>query len=90
MRKSPPSIILLLVLLQGCASAPRVVMQAICPAIPPLDQPAAELEPDFTERMANFLQGKLPEQKPSPYDLPNAKLSTVQPVLPSSREAAPK
>lgn len=79
MRKFPLSIILSLMLLQGCASAPRAIVQAVCPVIPPLAQKPALQEPTFSDRTASFLQGRLPEPTDSDYSLPNAKLPTQAP-----------
>lgn len=76
MRKLLSLTLTLLLLLQGCQTAPRVVMQAVCPAIPSLDQTPAEQVPDFSERIACFLQGKLPEQCESEQTLPSASAST--------------
>ena len=47
----------LLLLLTACATAPSAP-QVICPKLPALEE--MEPEPSFTERMRNFLQGKLP------------------------------
>ena len=84
MRNYLPLTILLLVLLQGCATAPSgpVVVQAVCPALPPLEQAAPE--PSFTERMQSFLRGSLPALTGSDYSFPNAKLSTQPPAKQSS------
>ena len=82
MRKSLPLTILWLLLLQGCASGQRVIVQAVCPAIPPLEQPSALLEPTFSDRMESFLRGKVPEPTHSVFALPNAKLPTVPPAKP--------
>ena len=80
MRKSLLSTVLSALLLQGCATAPRVIVQAVCPRIPPLEQPSAQLEPTFSDRMLNFSQGKLPEPTSSDYSLPSAKLPTNLPA----------
>ena len=82
MRKYLVSLLLLPVLLQGCQTAPRVIVQAVCPAIPPLEQPPALLEPTFSDRIANFLSGKLPEPTGLDLSWPTAKLPMAQPVKP--------
>ena len=82
MRELLPLTLLWLLLLQGCQTAPRVIVQAVCPAIPPLEQPPALLEPTFSDRMESFLRGKVPEPTPSDFALPNAKLPTSQPAKP--------
>ena len=52
-----------LLCLTGCATAP---LAQKCPAPVQLTgRLDLEQEPPFTARMADFLQGKLPEQKPS-------------------------
>ena len=82
MRKSTALMLTLLLLLQACTTAPRVLVQTVCPPIPPLEQRPAALEPSFTETMRSFLVGKVPE--PSALDLtwPSAKLPMVQPAKP--------
>ena len=75
MRKSLLLIALSLPLLQGCQTAPRVLVKAVCPVIPPLHLSDAQDE-SFSEKTALFLQGKLPEQIDSPFSLGNAKLPT--------------
>lgn len=55
-------------------------LQVPCPVPPVLDAPAPHvLEQDFLNRMQNFLQGKLPEEKkpdsPSSSATPNTKPS---------------
>lgn len=80
MPKSPNFLVICLLLLTGCATAPRVLVQAICPTIPDLGQPAAP-EPDYSAQMRNFLRGVLPSETPSPFSLGNAKLLTVPPAL---------
>ncbi len=82
MRKCLVYLLLLPVLLQGCQTAPRVIVQAVCPAIPPLEQPPALQEPTFSDKMASFLSGKVPEPINSDYSLPSAKLPTTQPAKP--------
>lgn len=52
--------LILPVLLAACQTAPRVLVQAVCPAIPALEQDAPG--PAFGDRMENFLRGNLPEQ----------------------------
>lgn len=69
-------------LLQGCATAPRVILQAVCPSIPPLDQPPAQQEPTFSDRMGNFLSGKVPEPIGYDYSLSSAKPDTLPPAKP--------
>ena len=72
---------ILLMLLSGCQTAPSVPpsAQVMCPRLPPLIQEPAALEPSFTERMQNFLAGKLPEQSESSPTSPSAKPPTVGP-----------
>jgi len=78
MHKSLLLIALSLPLLQGCQTAPRVVVKALCPSIPPLNLGDVQ-DASFSEKTAAFLQGKLPEQTDSPFSLGNAKLPTKQP-----------
>ena len=82
MQKSTALLLIWLTLLTGCASAPRVLVQAICPAIPELDQPPAAQAPAFGPRMQLLLGGKLPE--PISYELtsPSARPSTTWPATP--------
>ena len=82
MRKCLVYLLLLPALLQGCQTAPRVIVQAVCPAIPPLEQPSALLEPTYSDRMASFLSGRVPGPISSDYSLPSAKLPTLQPAKP--------
>lgn len=79
MRKLLPSTLILIGLLSGCATARHATVQAICPAIPPLEQPSALLEPTYSDRMASFLAGKVPEQTPYDYSLSAAKPPMKQP-----------
>ena len=72
----------LLVQLQACATVPAVIVQAVCPAIPPLEQQPALLEPTYSDKMASFLSGRLPGQTVYDYSLPSAKISTTPPVKP--------
>jgi hypothetical protein len=61
----------MLILLTACASAPTVRVLEVCPKVPPLElglSPDA-LERSFTDRMENFLRGKLPG--PTSYALPS-------------------
>lgn len=54
-----------LLLLTACATAPTAPPTVVqCPVPPPLELnlPPDALGLSFTDRMANFLQGKLPEQ----------------------------
>ena len=78
MRKLTLSIILWPALLLGCASAPHVLVQAICPNIPALERDAPG--PDFTVQMQNFLQGKLPEPSSSKSDLTSVMQLTPPPA----------
>ena len=82
MQKFKSSMLILLLPLLGCTTAPRVLVQAICPSIPPLDQQPAALEPDFTVRMQSFLLGRLPEGSEYSLNLQSAKLPTAQPAKP--------
>ena len=75
-------LLLLPVLLQGCQTAPRAIVQAVCPSIPPLEQKPALQEPTFSDRIASFLQGKLPELINYDFSLSNAKLPITQPEKP--------
>lgn len=81
--KSVALSVITLLLLTACASAPTVqptVLQ-VCPKLPALElnlQPDA-LDRSFTDRMANFLQGKLPEQ--INYDLHSVPASQTVPRL---------
>ena len=73
--------VITLLLLTACASAPTVqpkVLQ-VCPKMPALDLalPPDALDHSFTDRMANFLQGKLPE--PINYDLHSEPASRIIP-----------
>lgn len=67
-------------LLAACAGAPRVLVQAICPKIPALEQDAPG--ESFTVPMANFLRGSLPA--PTDYGLTSgsAKTPIKLPVTP--------
>lgn len=81
--KSVALSVITLLLLTACASAPTVqpkVLQ-VCPKVPALELnlPPDALDHSFTDRMANFLQGKLPE--PINYDLLFAPASRTVPKL---------
>src|ERR1035437_4651836 len=78
MRTLQLSMLLLPALLLGCAAAPRVIVQAVCPAIPLLEQPSALLEPTFSDKIQSFLSGRLDELTSSDYSLPSVKLPTTQ------------
>jgi hypothetical protein len=68
MRKLPALMLTCLLLLQGCQTAPRVTVQAVCPSLPPLETlPPDALERSFTGTIANFLRGSL--QTPTSYEL---------------------
>lgn len=86
MRKSLLSILPLLALLTGCQTVPRVLLTAVCPAIPPLGQPSAQLEPTFSDKTASFLSGKVPEQTSYDYSLSTASEATKPPAQPSNKE----
>jgi len=61
--KLPNFSVLLLLLLTACATAPSVQP---CPRLPALEMLGEDvLGPSFTDRIASFLSGKIPEQKPS-------------------------
>ena len=70
----------LLSLLGGCATAPTAPpstqVQVVCPRLPalePLDpQTEAALAKDYSDRMENFLRGKLPTPTGSELPLPPA------------------
>ena len=81
MRKSLPLTILSLVLLQGCASAPTVLVKAVCPVLPPLQEiPSDALERSYIGVMESFLQGSL--ETPINYEL------TSKPATPSMTQPA--
>ena len=82
MRKLPALMLILLLPLLGCQTAPRVLVQSICPRLPDLEQAPAAQVPAFGARMASFLAGSLPE--PTDYSLtsPSAKLPTAKPKTP--------
>ena len=80
MRKSLLLTALSLLLLQGCGTVQRVMVQGICPSIPPLEQDSALLEPTFQDRMESFLQGNLPAQTSYELTSSNAKLPTAKPA----------
>lgn len=70
-------------LLTACASAPTVQVTEVCPRLPEIEMlPQDALGQSFSDRMASFLQGKLPELTPSDYSLPSAKLPTARPGIP--------
>ena len=79
MPKLRNSMLILLMLLTGCTTAPRVLVQAICPRIPELDQPPAAQVPAFTNRMQSFLQGNLPA--PTSYSLTSGSARLPTPTL---------
>jgi hypothetical protein len=58
-------------LLLGCATGPTVRVMEVCPKPPPLELglPPDALERSFTDRMENFLRGKL--DGPTSYALPS-------------------
>jgi hypothetical protein len=70
-----------LLLLTACAAAPTVRVSQVCPKVPMLELnlPEGALEQSFTDRMANFLQGRLIE--PISYELHSkpVKLPTITP-----------
>lgn len=81
--KSVALSVITLLLLTACASVPTVqptVLQ-VCPKLPALELnlPPDALDRSFTDRMANFLQGKLPEQ--INYDLHSVPASRTVPKL---------
>lgn len=82
MRKSLALILILPLLLMGCATGRTVLVQAICPRLPDLEQLPAAQVPSFTDRMQLFLQGSL--EKPTAYELTSgsAKLPTIPPAKP--------
>ena len=73
-RKSSQALALRSRIVLGCASAPRVLVQAICPRIPEREQAAPE--PSFIAPMESFLQGNLPE--------PSASASNSKAVRPTT------
>ena len=79
MRKLPALMLTCLLLLQGCQTAPRVLVQAVCPRIPPLEQTPAAQVPSFSDKMASFLRGSLQEQTDYSLTLPSARLPMIQP-----------
>lgn len=74
--------LILPMLLAGCATAPSVLVKAICPQIPELDQVPAAQVPSFTDRMQQLLSGKLPEQTDYSLTSPNVKISMPRPEKP--------
>ena len=82
MRKSLSLTILSVLLLSGCANAPRVLIQAMCPRVPELQQESAALEPSFTDRMQSFLQGNLPELNDYSLTSNSVRLSTEMSTKP--------
>lgn len=81
--KSVALSVITLLLLTACASAPTVQQKVlqVCPKVPALELnlPQDALDRSFTDRMANFLQGKLPEQ--INYDLHSVPASQTVPKL---------
>jgi hypothetical protein len=67
----------MMLLLTACTTAPRVA-PVRCPVLPAMQK--QEPEPDFLERMDNFLQGKLPGQTPSAQRSKPATGSTTLPA----------
>ena len=65
-------------LLTGCATVPNVLVKAVCPRVPALDQLPVALEPNFTDRMQAFLSGNLPEQTNFSLNSGNAKPNTTK------------
>ena len=67
-------------LLTACTTVKPVPVVTECPKVPEmeLNLPEGALEQSFTDRMANFLQGRLIE--PISYELPSkpAKLPTIK------------
>lgn len=60
MRKSLLLMSTLGLLLQGCASVPNVLVAAVCPRLPALEQVSQDvLERDYMGEMASFLRGTL-------------------------------
>lgn len=81
--KSVALSVITLLLLTACASVPTVqpkVLQ-VCPKVPALELnlPPDALDRSFTDRMASFLQGKLPE--PISYELHSVPASQTVPKL---------
>lgn len=81
--KSVALSVITLLLLTACASAPTVqpkVLQ-VCPKVPALELnlPPDALDRSFTDRMASFLQGRLPE--PINYELHSVPASQTVPKL---------
>ena len=81
--KSTALLLSTLLLLTACATvptAPPTVLE-VCPKVPTLelDLPPDALEQSFTNRIANFLRGKLPE--PISYGLHSTPASPTQPKL---------
>ena len=73
-------LLLISLILSGCATVPPVTVLQNCPVPPPLelDLPPGALERSFSERMRAFLSGSL--GMPTSYDLPlgSAKLPTTR------------
>ena len=74
MRKLTSLLLTSLTLLTGCATAPAVVVKAVCPQIPALDE--VVIPPPFLEKMQQWLSTSQPMQ--TSYELlsPNAKPNT--------------
>ena len=65
-------------LLTGCATAPtHQPVTVTCPRVPSVAWAAPE--PDFIDRMQDFLSGRLPEPISYELILPNAAQSTTKP-----------
>ena len=83
MRKSIASTLICTALLSACAtSAPRVMVQRVCPAIPRQEQTPAAQQPSFTVRMQALLSGRLTEPTDYSLTLPSAKPPMVPRVTP--------
>ena len=75
-------ILILPMLLAGCATVPTVLVKAICPRLPELDRAPDALVTSYSDRMQSFLSGKLVE--PIDYSLTSGsvKLNTIKPEKP--------
>lgn len=66
--------------LTACQTVPTVQVTEVCPRLPEIEMlPPAALEHSFSDRMASFLHGKLPEPTSYDYSLPSAKLPMAKP-----------
>jgi len=74
--------LILPMLLAGCAIGPNVLVKAICPRLPELDPVPDALVRSYSNPMQNFLSGNLTEQTDYLLTSGNAKLNTIKPEKP--------